>query len=54
MDYEKNLSLPISNISGEYYKRQLWVHNFGIINIISQKKNLYCYAENAADKGPMK
>ena len=47
---KKNLPFPVANVSGEYCKRQLWVHNFGIINIISQKTTLYCNAENAADK----
>ena len=30
MDYERNLPLPLTGIGQEYYKRQLWVHNFCI------------------------
>lgn len=29
MDFQKNLPLPVTNVSDEYYLRQLYLHNFG-------------------------
>ena len=30
MDYQKNLPLPLTGVGQEYFKRQLWIHNFCI------------------------
>lgn len=52
MDYEKNLPLPLTGIGQEYYKRQLWIHNFCIHNTVTDTANMYVYAEHYAAKGP--
>jgi hypothetical protein len=51
-DYQKNLPIPVTNVSGEYYRRQLWLHNFGIYNMVSKETQLYVYSEHFAKKGP--
>lgn len=51
-DFQKNLPLPVTNITDEYYKRQLWLHNFGINNIVSNQASMFLYTENFANKGP--
>lgn len=51
-DYQKNLPLPVTNIQDEYYKRQLWLHNFGIHDLKKNKATMYLYPEHYAHKGP--
>lgn len=51
-DYQKNLPLPVTNVQDEYYRRQLWLHNFGIHNIKEGTATMYLYTENYAHKGP--
>ncbi|XP_072941532.1 uncharacterized protein [Epargyreus clarus] len=45
-DYQKNLPLPVTNVSIEYYSRQLWLHNFGIHNLSDNIASMYLYTEN--------
>ncbi|KAF2887981.1 hypothetical protein ILUMI_18192 [Ignelater luminosus] len=51
-DFEKKLLLPVTNISDEYYKRQLWLHNLGINNVLSNQATMLLLTENFAHKGP--
>jgi hypothetical protein len=51
-DYEKNFYLPVTNVSIEYYSRQLSVHNFSVNNMKTGKAFTYMYSENFALKGP--
>ena len=52
MDFQKNLPLPKTSISQEYYKRQLWLHNFCIHDNASHRAKMFLYAEYYAEKGP--
>jgi hypothetical protein len=52
VDYEKNFYLPKTNVSTEYYSRQLSLHNFGIHNMKNGKAFMFMYSENFALKGP--
>ena len=52
MDFQKNLPLPVTNVSVEYYKRQLWVHNFCMHDNVNESATMFLYAENFAAKGP--
>ena len=52
MDYQKNLPLPLTGIGQEYYKRQLWIHNFCIHECVNEKATMFLYAEHYAGKGP--
>ena len=52
MDYQKNLPLPKTGIGQEYYKRQLWLHNFCIHDNVNERASMYLYAEHYAEKGP--
>lgn len=51
-DFQKNLPLPVSNVTDEYYLRQLWLHNFGIHNLKENSATMYLFTENYAHKGP--
>jgi hypothetical protein len=42
-DYEKNFYLPVTNVSIEYYSRQLSVHNFCVRNMKTGKAFMYMY-----------
>ena len=52
VDFEKNLPLPITNVGREYYKRQLYVRNFGIINVQTGETSIYLYSEHFGTKDP--
>lgn len=52
MDFQKNLPLPLTGVSQEYYKRQLWIHNFCIHECSEEKSTMFLYSENFAGKGP--
>jgi hypothetical protein len=52
IDFEKNLPLPITKVSYEYYLRQLWIHNFCIHDMKSGKADMFPSFENFAAKGP--
>lgn len=52
MDYEKNFALPSTSVGQEYYKRQLWVHNFCIHDNVTDDVRMFLYAEHYAAKGP--
>jgi len=41
VDYEKNFYLPKTNVSTEYYSRQLSLHNFGIHNMKNGKAFMF-------------
>ena len=44
MDYQKNLPLPLTGVSQEYYKRQLWIHNFCIHDNVTNDATMFLYA----------
>ena len=52
MDYQKNLPLPKTGVCQEFYRRQLWIHNFCTTDCISNQSTMYLYAEHFAGKGP--
>ena len=52
IDYQKNLPLPLTGLSQEYYKRQLWIHNFCIHDNVTNDATMFLYAEHYAKKGP--
>ena len=52
MDFQKNLPLPLTGICQEYYKRQLWIHNFCIHDCVNGNAMMFLYAEHYAGKGP--
>ena len=52
IDFEKNLLLPVTKVSCEYYMRQLWLHNFCIHDMETEKANMFLYSEHFAGKGP--
>ena len=52
IDFQKNLPLPLTGVSQEYYRRQLWIHNFCIHECTEEKATMFLYAENYAGKGP--
>ena len=45
-DYQKNLPLPLTSVSQEYYKRQLWLHNLCIHNNVTNHPTMFVYAEH--------
>ena len=45
-DYEKNLALPITNTGQEYYKSQLWLHNFGVQDMATNQATMFVYSEH--------
>ncbi len=51
LDYEKNLPIPVTKVSSEYYMRQLWLHNFCIHNMVNEKAEMFVYSEHFAGKG---
>ena len=54
MDYQKNMPLLLTGVSQEYYKRQLWIHNFCIHDTVQDQATMFVYAENYAGKDQMK
>ncbi|XP_031334178.1 uncharacterized protein LOC116164175 [Photinus pyralis] len=50
-DYEQNLPVPVTNVSDEFYLRQLWVYNFGVHGMSDDKQVMYMYDETVAKKG---
>lgn len=52
VNYEKNFYLPVTNVSTEYYSRQLSLHNFCIHNMKNNNAFMFMYSENFALKGP--
>ena len=52
MDYQKNLPLPLTGVSQEYYKRQLWIHNLCIHDNVTNDATMFLYAEHYAKKRP--
>ncbi len=50
LDYEKNLPLPVTNVSSEYYMRQLWNQNFCIHNFKDETPEMFIYSEHFAGK----
>lgn len=51
-DFQKNLPLPLTNVGPEYYKRQLWVHNFNVHNMATDEATMFMYGEHFALKTP--
>jgi hypothetical protein len=47
LDYEKNLPIPVTNVSSEYYMRQLWIHTFK-----NETADMFVYSEHFSGKGP--
>ena len=52
IDYQKNLSLPLTGVSQEFYKRQLWIHSFCIHDNVTNDATMFLYAEHYAKKEP--
>ena len=52
MEFKKKLLLPKTGISQEYYKQQLWLHNFCIHDNVSHRAKMFLFAEHYAGKGP--
>ncbi len=50
-DFQKNLPLPLTNVGAEYYKRQLWLHNFDINDLRTNQATMFLYSEHFACKG---
>jgi hypothetical protein len=54
-DVQKNLPLPKTNVGIEYYSRQLWLYNFGIVIHTKKlpRKNVFFYSwmEHESGKG---
>lgn len=42
----------MTNITDEYYLRQLWLHNFGVHNLSQNTAAMFLLTENYAHKGP--
>ncbi|CAG4965916.1 unnamed protein product [Parnassius apollo] len=51
-DFQKNLPLPVTHVTDEYYLKELWLHNFGIHNLKENSATMYLFTENYAHKGP--
>lgn len=51
IDFQKNLPLPLTGIGPEYFKRQLWVHNFCVTDMKTRKSTMHLYSEHFAGKG---
>lgn len=51
-DFQKNFPLPLTGVGPEYYKRQLWLHNFCVKNMKTGESVMFMYSENFARKGP--
>jgi hypothetical protein len=49
-DYEKNLPLPVTSTSAEYFLSQLWIYNFCIHDLRSSKAHMFVYSEHFAAK----
>jgi hypothetical protein len=50
-DYQKNMPLPVTNTSGEFYSRQLWLINFAIHDLRTGESTMFLYSESYAQKG---
>ena len=51
-DYQKNLPLPVTNVTKEFFSRQLWIFNFGVHDLRTGKAVMFTYSETYAHKGP--
>jgi len=51
LDYQENLTLPITGLNFEYFSSHINVHNFAIHNVITKDATMFMYAENFAKKG---
>lgn len=52
IDYMQNLPLPHIPVQEIFYYRQLWVNEFCVHNLKTQKAMFYSYHEGIANKGP--
>ena len=50
MDFGSNLALPVSRVSEEFYRRQLWLHNLCFHNLKTKKAHMFLYSEHFAKK----
>ena len=44
-DYQQNIPVPVTNVTDEFYLRQLWVYNFGVHRMTDNKQVMYMYSE---------
>lgn len=51
-DYQQSMTLPKVPSTDVFYKRQLWVHNFGLPSAKTGKIHCYMYDEGTARKSP--
>lgn len=50
-DYQKNLPLPVTNVTAEYFLSQLWLYNFCIHDMKTNQSTMFLYSEHYANKG---
>jgi hypothetical protein len=50
-DFQKNLQMPQTNVSVEYYLRKFFCYNFGLHDLKTNSAVMYLYPENFAKKG---
>ena len=50
-DFQKNLQMPKTNVSVEYYLRKFFCYNFGLHDLKTNNAVMYLYPENFAKKG---
>ncbi len=53
-DFEKNLQIPKTNVSIEYYLSKFYLYYFGVHNLSSNKVSMFLYPENLTEKLLMK
>ena len=51
IDFQKNLPLTLTGVTQEFYKRQLWIHNFCIYDCVNENATMLLYVEHYARKG---
>jgi hypothetical protein len=51
-DFQKNLQIPKTNVSIEYYLSKFYLYYFGVHNLSSNKVSMFLYPENFARKTP--
>ena len=52
IDFQKSLPLPLTGVTKEFYKRQLWIHNFCIHDCVNENATMFLCAERYVGKGP--
>jgi hypothetical protein len=50
-DFQKNLPMPVTNVSVEYYLRKFYCYNFGIRDLKTNNVSMFLYPQNFGKKG---